>query len=179
MTVPVWLLDIDGVINALGGSDTYRMQWPNAVWRETRLSASGDGAGFRITVAQPVIDFIIATHEDELAEIRWHTTWQADAQRLADWAGLPTFPVHDAPEFNSKLHWKRWWKLPAAHRVVNDEGRKLLWTDDDIRYELRRDNTLRTARDCKIIAPNDMFGLSPDNLEEITIYLHKMKEAGD
>ena len=45
-----------------------------------------------------VVDFLIGVHEQDRAEIRWHTTWQHDAQNLANLVGLPTFPIAEAPE---------------------------------------------------------------------------------
>jgi hypothetical protein len=74
-----------------------------------------------------VVNFLTGVHEEGRAEIRWHTTWQHDAQNLADLVGLPKFPVADAPEAprdgvpNGELTAARmrdglpaWWKYGAA-----------------------------------------------------------------
>lgn len=182
MTTPVWLLDIDGVLNAVGGLSVYRTKWPKAKWYESTMTIDleppwefGNGDAVLLKVAGPVRDFIVEMHERDLAEIRWHTTWQSRAQRLANWLDLPTFPIHKAPEY---LDGDRsgWWKLPAAKRVVDDEGRALLWTDDHIRYEVRPDHRLIEDPRNLVIWPDDRFGLSPDELTRIRIYLEKGQE---
>ena len=81
MTVPVWLLDIDGVLNAAAKKPD-RNVWPAADWIEGRAHEAG-GAAWRILAARPVVDFIRGVHEEGRAEIRWHTTWQHDAAAVA------------------------------------------------------------------------------------------------
>lgn len=174
MPVPVWLLDIDGVLNAVGGSQVYRSRWSTSPWRRTNLMIGAEGP-FHIKVAEPVIEFIRNVHEQGLVEIRWHTTWQHEARKLADWLDLPTFSVHQAPEYLFRHVSDNWWKLPAAKRVITDENRRLLWTDDEIRYEVRPDDQVIHHPDNLIITTDDRYGLSPDELSKINEYLEKEK----
>ncbi len=171
---PVWLLDIDGVINACTKNPD-RSVWPADQWH--RNPARGGDRVWPILYAQPVIDFIAGVHAAGRAEIRWHTTWQEYAQNLAEAVGLPTFPVQDAPEYRT---WDRgraagWWKLPAARRVLVDEGRPLVWTDDDITWELVRErrDEFRALGSALLIAPSDLTGLTPKHLHQIGEFLDR------
>ena len=181
---PVMLLDIDGVINAI----TKKMPtaWPRSLWRTGQ--AVGDGRTWPITWSVDVIDFLTGVHEEGRAEIRWHTTWQHDAQNLADLVGLPKFPIADAPEAprdgvpNGELTAARmrdglpaWWKYGAARRVVIEERRPLVWVDDDITMELSRrtrDN-LANIGPVRYISPDSTTGLIPRNLGEIDAFLSR------
>lgn len=180
MSKPVWLLDIDGVVNAIGKGDP--SVWPKPQWRHGK--AECDGQEWPITWAVPVVDFIRTVHESGRAEIRWHTTWQHEACNLAALVGLPEFAVADAPEFDDQPgHAARaiaagrpkWWKLPAAERVVRDEGRPLIWTDDDITWDLGRrydvDTELRAFAPALLIAPDKHTGLTPKRLRMIGDFL--------
>lgn len=183
MTTPVILLDIDGVINA----DTRkpnRSIWPAASWRFGEAVSAGKR--WPIAWSTNVIEFLTRVHSEGRAEIRWHTTWQHDAQNLADLVGLPTFPVASAPEaptddgLNGELIAARirdglpaWWKYGAARRMVIEERRPLIWIDDDITSELPR--RIRDALDrlgpVSFVSPDSKTGLIPRHLREIDTFL--------
>jgi hypothetical protein len=159
------LLDIDGVVNAYGG----RAKLPTHAWSEDDWIVTRAN-GFNIWAARPVLEFIRKTHEAGLAEIRWHTTWQNDAQILADALDLPTFEVQPAPEFKDYIERKRgWWKLPAAQRVVGEEKRRLVWTDDDAAWSLHggQEAALRALGDVLVVAPSEQTGLCRKHLRLI------------
>jgi hypothetical protein len=168
---PVWLLDVDGVINAATLKPDPNV-WPHDQW--TRATV----ARLKILVARPVLDFIRATHESGAAEIRWLTTWMNDAQAIADEFGLPTFPVEGGPEYDDRLRERAfdrdaWWKLPAATRVLVEEKRPLIWTDDDITYSLGRrgQDEMRALGPALLIGPNERTGLTPKHLRRIGDFL--------
>lgn len=174
--LPVWLLDIDGVVNAIGKGDP--SVWPKAQWRQGRAEATGQE--WPITWAVPVVDFIRDAHESGRVEIRWHTTWQHEACNFAELVGLPVFAVADAPEFEEQAAHAiaagtpKWWKLPAAERVVREEQRPLIWTDDDITWSLARydaDARLRTHAPALLISPDQHTGLTPKRLRMIGDFL--------
>ena len=185
---PVWLLDIDGVINAVSRNFPTHV-WPEEVWQQKRIAnAMGN---FPITWAQPVIDFLRDTHERGRAEIRWHTTWQEEAQLVADLTGLPVFPVADAPEFRNgsadAAAWiaaggrpgrEPWWKLGAAMRVVEQEGRSLVWTDDDIGDALWGADRINVGTDgapALLVCPDHRTGLIRRDLDVIDTFLHDLE----
>lgn len=185
--IPVWLLDIDGVVNAISKKPN-RTVWPTDDWSTGK--ASCDGFDWPIMWSRPVVDFIREVHESGRAEVRWHTTWQHEAQALADLVGLPKFAVAYSPEYLE--HWLRtsaseaerlregrprpvWWKLPAAERVVQDEGRPLVWTDDDMTWDLARydkDRGLRAYAPTLLVSPDKSTGLTPKHLRQIADFLN-------
>ncbi len=168
---PVWLLDIDGVINAwFRGVDPPTHIWPQEQWIRVEVD------GFTLWAARPVLDFISEVHRRRKAEIRWHTTWQHDAEKVGTAFGLPHFWVQDAvKEFANQAEMLlrgKWWKLPAAWRVVGQEQRPLVWTDDDIVDLNDRETTsLTRAGKTLLIAPTPAYGLTRSQLDRIAEFL--------
>ena len=173
---PVWLLDIDGVVNALamGQPDA----WPADAWVQRVVCAEVPSQGLvnlSIMAARPVLEFIAAVHEERRAEIRWHSTWRAAAVTgLAPALGLPPIPISIAPEWASPV--PLWWKIPAARRVA-ESGRRLLWTDDQL--ELFRGDPRNAAElaalDARagtlLLCPDPDPGLTPADLDRIAAFL--------
>jgi hypothetical protein len=180
-TPPVWLLDIDGVVNAISAAP-HPDVWPADRW--IRAEATCAGAQWPLLAAAPVLDFVRRVHRTGRAEIRWHTTWQREADGVSRALGLPEFAVQAAPEFDS---WQRqrvggatpvgatWWKLPAAEGVVDGEGRALLWTDDDAETQLGlvggREHRLYRLPAVLVVAPRTQIGLTPMDLLTIDAFL--------
>jgi hypothetical protein len=84
--IPVWLLDIDGVVNACAKKPD-RNVWPLDQWWSLKVDVGGHS--WPVLVAEPVLAFIRRVHAEGLAEIRWHTTWQQDAKALEEACDLP------------------------------------------------------------------------------------------
>ena len=138
--------------------------------------AEPEGQRLPITCAVPVLDFIHRIHREGVAEIRWHTTWQKDSALIEQAFGLPHLPVQDCPEFDTRYASDRWFKLPAAERVVMKDGRDLIWTDDDLGYCKGGDDWvtleyMREERRILTIAPSDNTGLTPKHLRSIDEFL--------
>ncbi len=172
--LPVWLLDIDGVVNA-----GYRGDPPIDVWPEWIATSAHNERVWPINAAVPVLDFIRRVHDEHHAEIRWHTTWQEKAANVGSALGLPDFPVHPAPEFDGGMRSFEWWKLPGVWRVLDDEGRRLVWTDDDIGTELRfaERAALETRPEVLMVTPPSSTGLRPQDLERIAEFLGMKGES--
>ncbi|WP_431881714.1 hypothetical protein [Micromonospora chalcea] len=181
---PVWLLDVDGVINAISENPDGAI-WPKGRWRH--LTARCSGIDWPILAATPVVEFIAATHESGRTEVRWHTTWQHEANALGELLGLPEFAVQDCPEFYPERQLaggaapvgvrNTWWKLPAAERVVGEESRPLIWTDDDIDREIGwrgRDRNLRSLGRVLTISPRQHIGLTPKHLRSIDEFIDSL-----
>jgi len=175
--VPVWLLDVDGVVNAHTNSPQRLLSaWPKEAWVDTE--ADGGRKVWQIQAATPVVDFIRKVHDSGLAEIRWHTTWQEHALNVGRAIGLPDFPIHDAPEYDPGF-WHRvrgtdsWWKLPSVTRLVHLEKRALIWTDDDIDYEMTKQQRRSLQEDNRVllIAPDAYVGLCQVHLDKIDKFL--------
>lgn len=180
MDVPVLLLDVDGVVNALSKKP------PSGIWGEGSwiTGAATDSAGrvFPMMIARQVVEFINELHSSGAVEVRWHTTWQHDAQKVADLAGFGKFDVAEAPEFADYRNFQKqaimdgrptWWKLPAAQRVVQVEKRDLIWVDDDLPYEYFRkakfDPTLGGEQRVLMVDPYSMTGLTEYELKRIAL----------
>jgi len=172
---PVWLLDVDGVLNACS-SRGCRSVWPQECWHR-HLVADLDGRKWPILVADPIVSYLRAVHANGDAEIRWHTSWQHSApQRLAPALGLPDWPLAVAPEHHDPAEHTThgWWKLGAVARVLDEEGRRLVWTDDDISFGaqltgavgelLRRPGALA-------VTPRSTIGLTLKNLLAVDAFL--------
>jgi len=168
--VPVWLLDIDGVVNAACRSFPTHA-WPKETWREIEAEDE-EGLTWPIKVARPVIDFIKGVHESGRAEIRWHTTWQEYAVDVGRQVGLPDFAVQEAPEYKG-IGAYDWWKKPAARRVLAEEGRDLVWTDDDADMKLGRQGRTELASLGRllIVCPDTRTGLCKKHLRRIGQFL--------
>jgi hypothetical protein len=170
-TAPVWLLDIDGVVNALARGPVPD-SFPPDDWRQYVVEADIPGMGrmlLPILVAQPVVEFIREVYESGRAEVRWHSTWRTAAMTdLAPTLGLPGIPISIAPEWTQRP--PGWWKLPAAQRVLAS-GRRLVWTDDDIDEYL--DDVSATMREpsALLISPDPVTGLTQRDLDRITAFL--------
>jgi hypothetical protein len=174
MNRPVWLLDIDGVVNAMSKHPPIQI-WPEKDWVEVTVSDNTD-TKYRMLAAQPVLDFISEVHRRRKAEIRWHSTWQGDSEKVGAALNLPHFWLQDAvAEFENQTDFLlrgKWWKLPAAWRVVGKEQRPLLWTDDDI-VDLTKKETdaLTVAGRTLLVAPTSTYGLSKRQLGRIAEFL--------
>ena len=165
---PLWLLDVDGVLNAVHDKPD-RSVWPADQWMSFDAEDTRDGLSWPMLIARPVVDFLTDIHRRGLAEIRWHTTWQREAWAIADHVGLPRFEVQDAPEFDSC---EGWWKLPAAHREIYDSGRTVVWTDDDLAFDLSPQERRELGRrGAKLVIPQQRLGLIKRHLREIGEFL--------
>ncbi len=170
-SVPVWLLDIDGVINALARGPV-RGSFPRDAWAQHAVEAEIPGLGpmlLPILVAQPVLQFIRDVHQAQTAQVLWHSTWRTAAMtELAPTLGLPPIPISVAPEWTERP--PGWWKLPAAQRVVAS-GRRLVWTDDDITHYGNELGDLADRQDALLICPDPDTGLTQRDLDRIADFL--------
>ena len=178
-----WLLDVDGVLNAVARKPDLSV-WPASAW--VRLQAQAGGRTYPILAARPVLDFVTEVAASDTVEVRWHTTWRHDAvASLAPALGLPELVVEHAPEFDSRAgsasgyagtySGPAWWKLPAARRVIAGGG-ALVWTDDDLaRVSVRRevDEEPVPVERALLIAPRTELGLTPAHLREIAAFVER------
>lgn len=176
---PLWLLDVDGVVNAV--SPALPETWPPDRWVRREVPAPVEGHGLvplPIIAAQPVLDFLTLVHSTGAAEICWHSTWRTSAvSELAPALGLPPFAISVAPEWTESPR-QGWWKLPAAERAAQG-NRLVLWTDDDIAGYLRSEpeiakrlTTLALRKGTMLVSPERHTGLSPADLARIGSFLN-------
>lgn len=175
---PVWLLDIDGVINAITHEWPPTRGWEAEHWALDQVESFVPDDVWPIRWSQPVVDFINEVHASGLAEIRWHTTWQEAAHNISKALELPEFEIAKAPE-RLEFREREWWKLGAARRVLMEEKRPLVWTDDDISYgmdDLQRSAMRRTGQGALLVSPDSSCGLAPKDLDRISAFLDDKRE---
>lgn len=158
--LPVWLLDVDGVINA---------NKPGWSAPPRRATAYADGIGWKMRWAPALIDRIRALHASGRVEIRWATTWCAYADQLERMWRLP--PLDRA--FNEPINGRAAGiaKLAAA-RAVLTEGRRLIWTDDvevpEPDWPLYDELTAEGR--ALLIRPRGNRGLQPEDMDAIEAF---------
>jgi hypothetical protein len=159
-TNTVWLLDIDGVINA------NKPGWGAA---PRKVSC----AGFTIRWAPALVVRIRQLHRAGWVDIRWSSTWCGYPTQLDE---LSTRLGVDFPSaFGDRPPSKTWadLKVEAAIDVLSS-GRRLVWTDDD---EVSAGRCLfpqiaEAEADGRalLIAPQSNRGLQPGDLDAIEAF---------
>lgn len=159
---PVWLLDVDGVLNARkpgwGAAPTSRQVWSKLTCRE-----------YTVHFAPALMRRIRDLHRTEAVDIRWSTTWCGDTETIETAFCLPPLPSEfEVPptRFVGDL------KLNAALQVLA-AGRRLIWTDDmevpmeswDLHRELTADGL------ALLIRPDERVGLQPEHLDAIEAFI--------
>lgn len=193
--IPVLLLDIDGVVNAMSKQAPTHV-WKAAHWR--RFDYPGPGVTCPLLWSQPVVDWLTVLHETNQVEIRWHTTWQDEALDFGKIVGLPELKIQECPEWDeyrtngSALAARLisecmpgWWKYPAAERVVAQEKRRLIWIDDEIDWEISRGarDALGHIHQLRLIWPDRGTGIIPKHMrivgETIEYWKDRPREQAD
>lgn len=187
--IPVLLLDLDGVVNAMS------KQAPTHVWKAPHWNRgkqlNRDGIEYPMLWSQPVVDWLTALHESGQVEVRWHSTWQDESLKVGALMGLPEFQVQECPEWDeycaggSALAARLisecmpgWWKYPAAERVVTQEGRRLVWIDDDIDYQISPQDrgALKQLHELRLVCPDQYTGISPRHMRIVGEAINYWKE---
>jgi hypothetical protein len=177
---PLWLLDVDGVLNAVTGKPD-RSVWPD--WRQG--SATAAGTAWPIWFS-PTVLAALRRHVSAGVEVRWLTTWGHEANAsLRALLELPRFEVAgtmpvdpvgaEAGGYGSGdgRSGGTWWKADVVRRVVEAEpDRALLWTDDDLAQEpSARAWVQEHVSRSLLLAPQTHLGLTPKHLRRIAEFL--------
>lgn len=175
MSKTIWLLDVDGVLNA---SDP---GWPlvpeqlssrGRPVREVPKSgfAYAGGTEWKMRWSYTLMQRLRKIANSGLVEIRWSTTWCGDTDGLERLFGLPHFDsaweVRPDGGYVGDLKWE-------TAKAVIDEGNRLIWTDDAevplfgsrCWKELTRNDT------ALLISPAPRKGLQPEHFDEIERFI--------
>ena len=163
-STPVWLLDVDGVLNALHPG------WDSPAQQGVAVAY---GTAFRLRWAPALVDRIARLHRSGSVEVRWATTWVDEIDQVERLLRLPRFPtaftgLGAAPSVQATGR-----KWAAALEVVEEERRPLLWTDDDA-IPAWEDGVQRlgaTGLPVMLVAPDPRTGLQPEHLAAIEAFL--------
>ena len=167
--IPVWLLDVDGVLNA------GRAGWDGPP--RTGTAYDKDGQPFRIRWSADLVKRITALHVSGAVEIWWATTWvDHDPDQISRLLGLPTFPVGWEPQGWAHTLYVRAAKQNAAHHVLRAERRPLIWTDD----QAIPDRLIEPGDPpALLIAPDTRRGLRPEHMDRIEQFARQMTRSED
>ncbi|MCM0677649.1 hypothetical protein NCC78_23600 [Micromonospora phytophila] len=167
---PVWLLDVDGVINA------NRPGWGGPP-RKSQVWSDTDRVPYVVRWAPALIDRIRLLHESGMVDVRWCTTWCPDAHRLEYLWRLP--PLARAISADPMPRGPACWPLKlAAARAALAEGRRLVWTDDDaLPAPGRLRDELTASGQALLIAPKSNRGLQPEDLDRIESFIGELQRA--
>ena len=156
---PVWLVDVDGVIN------TRRPLWGPGLRRGV---AHSDGADWPIRWAPALIARMRRLHDAGLVELRWCSTWCPDAGALERLFGLPELGRALSPAELAAALSTDALKLAAARRVLAAR-RRLVWTDDTAVPA----TTLTAGGRALLIRPHPRRGLRPSDLTAIETFARR------
>jgi len=167
--MPVWLLDVDGVVNA------FRAGWSTAP-RRVQVWSTADNYDYRIRYEPRLIDAIRDIHEGGRAEVTWCTTWCSEADLLEAEFGLPALPRAFTERFTGEAASQA--KVAAAREVIA-AGRRLIWTDD-VEIDVHAEECAPWVADGRalVIAPNPSRGLRPKHLDQIEEFLKRDDPPG-
>lgn len=159
---PVWLLDVDGVINC-----------KSPRWRDDEITyrVMVDGQRYRMRWAPELINNIRILHTSGAVDIRWCSTWCAYADRLERLWQLP--PLGRAFDEHMSGRHTAMAKLTAAKQVLAD-GHRLIWTDDT--ETPREGSKLHTelTKDGRslLIVPDECYGLRSAHIDTIKTFIN-------
>jgi hypothetical protein len=163
---PLWLLDVDGVLNAVCD--------PLPPGYERRRV----NGGITVRYDPAIIERVGQLHRTSAVEIRWLTTWlDTAADHLAPALGLPLDCVVEGRSDWLATDNKSWWKSHTARRLSDaDPTRALIWTDDDLDHAEEHGEVawLHDRRGPTLaIAPDPEKGLTAKFLERIEAFAER------
>lgn len=171
--VPIWFIDIDGVINALSkGGRFYQKSYRQA---EIVIPVGDLAWPLEVTWRPKVIDFINRAHRSHLVEVHWLTTWGKLARtHFAPLVGLDDFThTYEQPD-NANAGSSIRWKLDVIRNTPGIWDRNFIFTDDDLSEEFQ--NGLRNEfvkSKPLLIRPFEQIGLSDEHLRLIDKYIQR------
>jgi hypothetical protein len=158
--LPVWLLDVDDVINAS------KPGWGAAPW-SARVQDS-TGMEWRVRWAPALLNRVRALQRTGTVEIVWCTTWCPEARRLEQLWGLPELRCAWT---NDRFGAEAVEAKQAAALDVVRAGRRLVWTDDDAIPTSGELVDELEAAGALLIRPAKNRGLQPADMDAIEAFV--------
>lgn len=167
-TRPIWLLDVDGVVNSLRPPPL-----SHGDYQKTKAWAANEM--YSIRYSPRIVERINAIHRSGQVDIRWLTTWGMWAvASLGPEIGLDTFSFCPSPE-GVPVAWVlglAGWKIDAAEKVLDEENPPaLIWTDDDLSRPVRERIQSHYSGRTLVLAPHRASGLTMRDLDRVEEFL--------
>jgi hypothetical protein len=166
-STPVWLLDVDGVLNGP------RSGWSSAPNRGYATVTHGPNKGhdFKMRWSAPLLAKIRSMHLRGLVEVRWCTTWCPERRQLEELFRLPVLEPA-LTDGQADPRWAGLCKVDAAVKVLQVERRPLIWTDDDAIPATF--GSLPGEPPALILTPNERRCLRPEHLDYIEAWVERI-----
>lgn len=176
---PVWLLDFDGVLNAIA-SRGMKSGWDT--WKQARIPSplpDEPDVTYPILWAPEAVS-VVADAVNAGVRVVWLTTWREDTYllpltltELPDPDLMEVWDEDTAKAAGARLDPLRMlgqdWKPTVARALLPDDV-PLLWTDDNLHFFLlREDRSWLDSRkgSSELIAPSSSLGLSRKQVKSI------------
>lgn len=179
MPTPIWLLDFDGVINALSKRGD-RNVWDD--WRSADIEVPDNGT-YPLLWANEVVELVQEAVTNGVSVV-WLTTWREHTKLLPKVIdglpdGLPWWDEITIESFGYKLDPMRVlgqkWKAQVAQAMLSPDT-PVLWTDDNLSHLLNgtdRGWFNRRPGGTTYVSPNPNIGLSQRNAREIREWMEE------
>ena len=168
-TVPLWLLDVDGVLCPVGGYE----HGPFPHNHGTTPAQVSEAAGMWTCWDATTVETITRLHTDGLVDVVWVTTWGEAAHELGQVLGLPRFPVLDLPTRTGRMHPKF---AAGVELLRSHAGRPYVWTDDHLTRPVSSAiNEALTDREALLIQPVKTLGLTSAHLRRIEKFVRAQR----
>ena len=152
-TRPVLYLDVDGAVSALSPAHGF-----------------GDGLAFDLFGDELVLSERLGAHLGALdADLRWLTTWGADANLIAAAMDLPDLPVAGLPPMDAAAGGP--WKFEVVRGQVDLERRPFVWIDDEAIPLETEAWAASIGVPCLLIEPDPDRGLTPADLDAVEAFI--------
>jgi hypothetical protein len=166
VTKPVWLLDVDGVLN---------MHPRRAAQRNIVHTATDD---WKIDWNPAIIDVIKDVQTRDIVDIVWLTTWEEEIHHISALFDMPFMLcghtiLHDVRTADGKRFPKTnitdWSKREVFHYFRTQ--RPVIWTDDSAIDVREVNGTIGTVDNVLFIRPDYRIGLTPEHLVVIMSFI--------
>ena len=164
MDKPIILLDVDGVLNPCPWKPEDSPDWKF----EPRWPSSTESGAFPLSLSKEMGQALA----DLNCQIRWLTTWiltedfaNPEIGKRLGWDRLPV--CHIERRFSDN-----YWKPTAVQKILETEGPKVVWIDDDADYYAQVfDGISDPFGRLLIICPDSHVGLTRDHIDTIKVFL--------